>query len=571
MKNVLKYTFMSLAMIIYACGDNDKNLYPYFVDAIDSDALNTYTVSAIVSENPVVTFTIINPLDCKVESDQAWCDVDVESFEEEMQVTLSVENNTEKEERVAKVTLSSPDIKKDVQIEIKQEGFTLMELRGLDEDIKPEGETRTITVMAGGEWSLSSEADWVAFDKPEGRGVTEVNVTILPNEDGIIRMASIKLKNGASQEQEEPVYEILQCEPWETQVRIGDSNPRFDSNKLDANYPQMREWMKAGVEGGIPSLKSQLSKVTITFESGASVKDINGFLNSGDKYAPRIILLKNGNYTFDQQIRLYAQDVLIGESRDGVVVTLKSNGGFSYYNASKAGIRNLSIEGDYRSYPPDPTVMEETLIGMNLAKHATIEMKGAVNCYIDNVKMKNIASHAFVIGNTAQNNGRNNTVRDLDVDGAYNKGGYMAYLHIGGSYNLITGCRVVHLRHISMQDPTSFYNVFYKNDVEQEVSFHNDDGGDNLVEYNRITLPETLKGYTAIMGPWSIQHKVGGKNFVYRNKCLEVNNDNKTPWSDNELYIGPWEVKPVDLYTQFRITDGYPKPIGRTFYPVILK
>ena len=123
-----------------------------------------------------------------------------------------------------------------------------------------------------------------------------------------------------------------------------------------------------------------------------------------------------------------------------------------------------------------------------------------------------------------------------------------------------------------MQDPTSAYNVFYKNDVHQEFSFHVNDGGNNLVERNNITLPKYMsKSYCAIMGPWSSQHQVGGKNFIYRNKCLELNRDNNKPWSDEELYIGPWEVKPSDVYNNFRVTEGYPKPEGRTLYPVILK
>lgn len=43
---------------------------------------------------------------------------------------------------------------------------------------------------------------------------------------------------------------------------------------------------------------------------------------------------------------------------------------------------------------------------------------------------------------------------------------------IGGASNLITGCKVTHLRHISMQGERSKYNVVFDNDFRQEVSFH---------------------------------------------------------------------------------------------------
>ena len=577
MKNILKYALMSLAMMIYACSDNDKETYPGFVDAIDSDALNTYVVAAVVPENPAVTFTITNPLDCKVESDQTWCDVHVTNNEEEMLVTLSVESNMEGEERLAKVTLSSPHIKKNVRIEIKQEASNLMELRGLVEDIKPEGEIQTITVMAGGEWKLSSDVDWITFDKSEGRGMTEVNMNVLPNDDGIIRVASIKLESKVVQKSEGLTYEILQCEPWETQVRIGDPGMQFDRSKMDARYPQMQEWMKAGVKDGIPPLEEHLSNPTKIFTSDTPFEDILNYMNGSDKYGKRIILLKNGEYVFNKNtVRCYHNDILVGESRDGVVIKLQGDCvGISLYNANNAGIRNLTIMGDYVDYEPDPSNFQNVLYrpdGKLFDRTRTIDMGSSCNCFVDNVKIINSASHSIWLADRNGETAGNNTIRDVEIDGAYNKDGGQGYLFVNGSYNLITGCKVTRIRHISFQANQCQYNVFYKNDVRQEVTFHDSDLGDNLIEYNKIILPETLpERYVAIMGPWSIQHQVGGKNFIYRNRCLEMNNNNKTPWSDNELYIGPWEVKPSDLYMQFRITDNYPKPVGRTFYPIVLK
>lgn len=122
-----------------------------------------------------------------------------------------------------------------------------------------------------------------------------------------------------------------------------------------------------------------------------------------------------------------------------------------------------------------------------------------------------------------------------------------------------------------MQGERSKYNVVFDNDFRQEVSFHSGDGGDNLVEYNRILLPEDMPGiYYAIMGPWSIQHEVGGINYLYRNSCQEDNHRGIVPWFDPKVvYLGPWEVKPANPHANFTSSKS-PAPKGGTFYPVML-
>ena len=145
-----------------------------------------------------------------------------------------------------------------------------------------------------------------------------------------------------------------------------------------------------------------------------------------------------------------------------------------------------------------------------------------------------------------------------------------AYFFIDGQRNLITGCRVTRIRHISMQNPSCKENVFYGNDIQQEFSFHSNDGGDNLIENNRITIPKGLTNYNAIMGPWSFQHQVGGLNFIYNNQCKEEHS-RKTPWSDSKLYTGPHFIsnqQGKERYENFKPAKT-PPPIGGTLYPLI--
>lgn len=365
------------------------------------------------------------------------------------------------------------------------------------------------------------------------------------------------------------------------QIRVGDPDVVFDRSLIDPLYSsQMNEWIKAGVQGGVPHLVDQLKCITKEYDSNSKISDINKYLldNAGKNI---IIQLKNGEYRIKEELKLQSNQVLIGESKENVKIYLSEGGLLSMYTRKNSGIRNLTIIGDYKETPPDPEKFEEVLSDIPNVKLRSIDMAGAENCYLDNVSIINSACHPLWIypknSTTGKDiGGKYNTIRDVEIDGAYNKGeGCQGYFMVGGEHNLITGCKVTHIRHISMQDPTSKYNVFYKNDLAQDISFHNNDGGDNLVENNRIVTPVTLKSYNAITGPVSTQHKVGGKNFIYLNKCKEENNYNKTPWSDEKLYIGPYEVvvgtaTTPARHSNFRVTEGYPEPIGKTLYPIIL-
>lgn len=574
MKNVINYIVI-LSLLLISCNKNDimKSTLPV---EFTTDALTEYKVPAEIASGFSIDFTVEDPINCKIESDQDWCKV-ITNWNNGIHAKLEIEDNETNKNRTARVTISSPKIKGDYVIEVKQ-GASVFEIEGLEDEFIPEGGDFKVYVGSDSKWELESDADWITFDIASGESTVDTNpveiiVSVKPNDEGIVRTANFTLKSSSGK-----VFtqEVLQNEPWETEVRIGDEGQRFDESKFDASYPlypQMLEWKKAGRQAGIPPLESQMNSITKTFGPENTVDEIFTYLEGSDKYQKRNILLKNGEYNINRSIRLYSQNVLIGESKHGVILKLSDKGEISMYNGNNIGLRNLTIKGAWSNEDPNPSNMDETLPGKGGYK--SVSMGDTKDSYVDNIRIINSASHPLIISGNIDNAGKgsHNTIRDVEIDGAYNKsGGYQGYFHIGGAYNLVTGCKVTGIRHISFQDPTSAYNVFYKNDVTQEVSFHVNDGGNNLVERNKITIPRTLgTGYCAIMGPWSDQHKVGGKNFVYRNKCLELNRNNNTPWSDDELYVGPWEVRPADVYTNFRIMGEYPKPSGKVLYPVLLK
>ncbi|WP_073347829.1 BACON domain-containing protein [Bacteroides congonensis] len=575
MKTIFKYVAMAAFLLPFAsCDDDDKSGETI---KFEIEAEGMYEVAAELTEQYPITFTVKSPMNSSVKSNRDWCKVETEKEEGVLRVKVSVDDNHTGENRMAKIGVHSPSILNNHIIEVHQKSYAF-NVKGLTADFAPEGGEHTLRVATTEPWVLTTDADWITFDEESGNASEEeieVKATIQPNETGIVRMGTITLKS-TSEKEKVKTYHVSQCEPWETEVRVGDPGVTFDMSRVDPVYQdKITEWMKAGVTGGIPALETIMNdgREIKEFEGGTSVDDIIAYTNEGNKYRKRVIYLKNGEYVFNKSVRIYSGCTLVGESRDGVIIKIRDNGNLSLYNANAGGVRNLTLRGDWMAEDPDPTLMKETLAGKG--GHKMIDMTGNAqggyirNSYVDNVKIINSASHPIWMS------GYNNTVRDVEMDGAYNKdGGAQGYFFIDGDHQLITGCKVTHLRHVTMQNPASKQNVFYKNDIRQEFSFHVNDGGDNLIEHNRITVPTTLStSYTAIMGPWSSQHQVGGKNFIYRNRCVEENRGNNTPWSDNELYIGPWEngYNDEQKYNNFRIVEDYPNPTGSTLYPVVLK
>lgn len=562
-------------MLFVACNEKKEMVSVEFPLEIKTTAHNSYTIDAI-PENNIISFEVNEPLDCLIESNQDWCVVKSEDSNSIKKVVLEISDNLSNTERVANVYISHPKIQKDFQIIVTQKGM-LFGLEGLVEDLLPEGNVYELNITSDTPWTISSDCDWILFDVSSGGSTIGVNnivkMTVNPNDIGIIRSAIVSLKNELGTKLE---YKVFQTEPYITDKRVGDAGVVFDMSRIDSKYPQMNEWINVGMNGGIPNKEIIRNSVSQVFGPNNTLDEINKYLLD-NKSKEVVVKLLDGEYNFTESLKLQSNQTLIGESKDGVKIYLSENGQLSMFNRKNSGIRDLTIIGKWSDSEPDPSLLEEVLPEKD--GHRTIDMSASLHCYVDNVRIVNSACHPiWIFPGTSENIGGNyNTIRDVEIDGAYNKGGgCQGYFMVGGDHNLITGCKVIHLRHISMQGQASKYNVFYKNDLSQEISFHDNDGGDNLIENNRIVIPKTLVIYNAIMGPVSVQHKVGGLNFVYRNRCKEENNNNKTPWSDNRLYVGPWEIVVGNAdnpkrHSNFRMIENYPDPIGHTLYPIILK
>lgn len=358
--------------------------------------------------------------------------------------------------------------------------------------------------------------------------------------------------------------------------RVGDPNVSFDESKLDPDYPQMLEWQKAGVPAGIP-FRNEWPVVAVLEPTDSA--GINAALNANWRDAFRnggaTIFLKNGTYTIDKTVLMKPGLHLVGESRNGVIMlitmTTQTNpqeelSAFSFDSILDAGIANLTIRGGHGT--PNPSTFNNVKPDFMVT---SVNFFRAYNCWVDDVNIIDSGTHPI-----AGWDAKNITIRGCYVDGAWNKGeqgrGYFAMM---GHYWLVVDNHIRQLRHFGLQKQYCRYNVVFRNFIEQDVNFHDDDDGNNLIEANRIEIPTTIKGpsWHAVLGPWrpggTNDHKVSRRdNFVFNNKCIEYNHGGDVTYSDSSVvYIGPrrWESDG----NPFDTTDNI--PIGGTFYPVVLE
>lgn len=345
------------------------------------------------------------------------------------------------------------------------------------------------------------------------------------------------------------------------QIRVGDPGVVFDESKTDDNYPEMLEWQKAGVEDGIPPLTNYEFKGSIEPMDAVALSSL---LQSAATEGGGYFILNEGIYDIHTTVRIPSNIVLVGESREGTIlrITRRATGGnaIDFIGAEYAGIQNLTIEGYYEGAFPRPFYMQNeredfVITSVNFPSSSK-------NCWIQGCNILNSGSHAISSWNC-----KNITIRDCYIRGSYNKGGGgRGYVQISGNYTLFYNNVVKEMRHIAIQRQWCFNNVFFRNDVEQDFNFHNQDEGDNLVEQNKIRIPaELASGWRAVMGPWSTQHAPSkSDNYVFLNDAIEFNNNDTVTFSDpNLVYLG---ARDYERSNPFVTSTSLPS--GGTFYPV---
>lgn len=345
------------------------------------------------------------------------------------------------------------------------------------------------------------------------------------------------------------------------QIRVGDPGVIFDETKFDSNYPQIEDWITAGVEGGIPPLSEYPLRKTVSPMTGVELRAAILEVAAAGKGH---LLMLDGIYTIDATITIPSNVRLVGESKEGTILRVVKRGSdgvaFQFTGAQYSGIENLTIEGYYNGeIPPDFTMSNNKT---DFVVSSVYFPSNSENCWIQNCNILNSGNHAITSWNC-----NNITIRDCYIERSWNKGeGGRGYIQLSGDHMLFYNNVVKKMRHLVIQRSGSYSNVLYKNYMEQDFNFHNADNGNNLVEQNITRLPAGLgSNWHAMMGPWSVQHNVSASdNFIFLNDAIENNNGGSATFSNNSVvYLG---ARDFESGTPFVTTSTLPS--GGTFYPV---
>ena len=337
------------------------------------------------------------------------------------------------------------------------------------------------------------------------------------------------------------VFVCIMAYTGNTQI-IGDVGWEYDSSgKVSDNFEARQEqWAIAGVQGGIRHEGSGF----VTINAGTGAGTINKKIKEISDAGGGRVQLKNGTYNIKSTINMRKNVVLEGESRTGVLLIdkLSTNGTTTNGAVIKfddvtghtvGGIRNMTLRGPFTGTPGKYNMTNARPNANNIM----INIVNSDNIFVDNVTVLNSGGSPV-----STFKGSHLTVRNSTFEGCWNKGqGGAGYFAIQSAYCLVFGNTIRYLRHFAIQKLQAEYNVVFKNYIEQDVNFHNEDGGNNLVEDNTINITFGLSkagGSTrySVMGPWSATHNISNAdNFIYANT---IQGYNKRCTDNSRVYKG---------------------------------
>jgi len=272
----------------------------------------------------------------------------------------------------------------------------------------------------------------------------------------------------------------------EAPVRIGDPGSEPDPSRFDERFPEMAEWARAGVEGGVPHLQRIVGAVAPGDDLPAAVAEADVSASE-----PGVLILKPGEYPIDGVLRMKPGLILRGLDRAECVIASTLNETRSPYGVGE----RHAIEMAARSGLEDLTVLnsvvrdidESTYLGSY--KNPGAPMSGLVRFggKADNAWLQGCAlTHAG--SNPISISANHLTIRDCLIDKAYNKGGKgHGYLELGGGAHhvLFYNCEIHNIRHVSIMWKSK-YVVIYRCRLSVDINYHDGLPAKQLVEKTTI-------------------------------------------------------------------------------------
>ncbi len=311
-------------------------------------------------------------------------------------------------------------------------------------------------------------------------------------------------------------------------------------------------WNTAGVlETFIPSAERE--NTDTLHDIGFMQEQLNHLSESGGGK----LIVPQGNYEIHETVRIPSDVSIVGLSRDLSVFEIKmkevfekskhhmppqgNSAAFLFEQVSNASLENLTIiykavdfePLDFETY--DHEWVREVFHGNDPRTDSlfvtSVWIERSENCKISYCNILQAGNDPVRIRLS-----KHITCSHNFVDRAYNKGGRGAgyYNLIHSHYCLLYKETVARLRHLSIHKASS-YNVVYGCDLETDVNFHNGDRGHNLIENNRIMIPNWHSWRPFGTGSSSQHEPPGPFNILFRN---QTDFKNRGPVADPEaLYI----------------------------------
>lgn len=361
--------------------------------------------------------------------------------------------------------------------------------------------------------------------------------------------------------------------------RVGDPGSVFDPGRFDPRFPEMREWAKAGVRGGIPPRESLPVAARL-----APGDDLQAAVDGAAAKGGGVVLLAPGRHRLTERLDMRSSVVLRGEDREGSIVEVAIRTdfhapseilGIRFYRIHHAALEDLTVlhpdvermdPESYAAYDNEQGGVKDLYVGH-------LYVRGSEECWVDGCRLLCAGSDPVIVTGC-----RHVTLRDNVVDRSFNKGGRRNgyYLVMASDYVLCSNETVTGLRHFAIQEDCR-YCVFLNSYLEVDLNFHAKSGEHNLVEGCEIRLPRRHLWWPIAHGP--PRYPPPGKgNILYRltaqdrdgGRRLSVHVDPETggkvrvlcepdaAYSVKESFVDPPFVHRLDA----------PPPRYGTFYPV---
>jgi len=198
-------------------------------------------------------------------------------------------------------------------------------------------------------------------------------------------------------------------EPVRAIVRVGDPDSVFDPSRYDENFPKIKEWVKAGVAGGIPPRRDRPPTVDVRLGD-----DIQKAIDSAAEKGG-VVQLDSGTFKLSKSLNLKSNVILRGNGVESTVLEMplaaKKGDDFcalKLYNIRRAGLEDFTLRF--------PAEWDLQAIKMNM--NFGIALQLSEDCWVDNCRIAYCDSFALSVSRC-----KRVTLRDILVRGAVNRTG----------------------------------------------------------------------------------------------------------------------------------------------------